>query len=321
MRDVGFITENTYTEKVSLLHAYWLSCGGTWKLHMPVPSVNLLLFAFPLAQLLSCEVAAESHMCLNQFSGATTTQQMWKQYFLCKSKAVPLHAMKTHGGEEVLLLLILNLGTRWGWVFSIMPQQCFTPRERAPWYPMHRRLGGPRAGLDAETRRKILCLCQGLNPGCPVHSQSLYWLSYPSSYTFSVVSPTLTTSVKEWRYLNTKSNNDSAYEISMEDTETCEVEATLVPVKRGVIWCTVIDLWNICNICQCNLCTVASINIMAALLKNVYTFTTVSYIFEDPVVSALESNRCYQQHLPSIMVRTVYWTHITTAKHNVKLQI
>jgi hypothetical protein len=33
---------------------------------------------------------------------------------------------------------------------------------------------GPRAGLDAETRRKILCLSRGSNPVCPVRSQSLY---------------------------------------------------------------------------------------------------------------------------------------------------
>jgi hypothetical protein len=32
----------------------------------------------------------------------------------------------------------------------------------------------PRAGLDAETRRKILCLCRESNPGRPVRSQSLY---------------------------------------------------------------------------------------------------------------------------------------------------
>jgi hypothetical protein len=31
---------------------------------------------------------------------------------------------------------------------------------------------GPRAGLDAKDRGKILCLCQGLNPGHPVHSQT-----------------------------------------------------------------------------------------------------------------------------------------------------
>jgi hypothetical protein len=31
-----------------------------------------------------------------------------------RQKKVPLHAMKALGGEEVWLLLILTLGTRWG---------------------------------------------------------------------------------------------------------------------------------------------------------------------------------------------------------------
>jgi hypothetical protein len=31
-----------------------------------------------------------------------------------KAKAVPLHAMKALGGEAIQLLLILDLGTRWG---------------------------------------------------------------------------------------------------------------------------------------------------------------------------------------------------------------
>jgi hypothetical protein len=33
---------------------------------------------------------------------------------LGKGKEIPLHAMEALGGEEVYLLLILNLGTRWG---------------------------------------------------------------------------------------------------------------------------------------------------------------------------------------------------------------
>jgi hypothetical protein len=40
---------------------------------------------------------------------------------------------------------------------------------------------GLRAGLDAEATGKFLCLCQGSNPGHPVHSQILYCLSYPGS--------------------------------------------------------------------------------------------------------------------------------------------
>jgi hypothetical protein len=33
---------------------------------------------------------------------------------------------------------------------------------------------GPSAGLDAEARGNILCLCRGLNPGRPVCSQTVY---------------------------------------------------------------------------------------------------------------------------------------------------
>jgi hypothetical protein len=40
---------------------------------------------------------------------------------------------------------------------------------------------GPRAGLDAEVRGKILCLCRESNPGRPVRSQTLILLSYPGS--------------------------------------------------------------------------------------------------------------------------------------------
>jgi hypothetical protein len=47
------------------------------------------------------------------------------------------------------------------------------PREKDP---THYTGGwvGHRAGLDAGTRRKILCPCRGSNPGRPVRSQSLY---------------------------------------------------------------------------------------------------------------------------------------------------
>jgi hypothetical protein len=36
-----------------------------------------------------------------------------REPFQPKAKAVPLHAMQALGGEEVQLLLILDLGTRW----------------------------------------------------------------------------------------------------------------------------------------------------------------------------------------------------------------
>jgi hypothetical protein len=74
-----------------------------------------------------------------------------------------------------------HMGTRWGWVVSITPQPCFTPRERTPGAHWTGGWVGPRVSLDTEARRKILYLCRGSNPSCPVCSQTLYWLSYPGS--------------------------------------------------------------------------------------------------------------------------------------------
>jgi hypothetical protein len=76
----------------------------------------------------------------------------------------------------------LNLGTRRGWVVSITPRPRFTPAERAPGTHCTGGWVGPRAGLDAEVRGKIPCLCRGSNPGRPVRSQTLYRLSYTGLY-------------------------------------------------------------------------------------------------------------------------------------------
>jgi hypothetical protein len=72
------------------------------------------------------------------------------------------------GGEEVELLLIHDLGTRWGWVVSITPLPRFTPGERTPGTHCTEGWVGPRAGLDTAARGKFLCLCRGSNPDRPV---------------------------------------------------------------------------------------------------------------------------------------------------------
>jgi hypothetical protein len=82
------------------------------------------------------------------------------------------------GGEEVLFLLILNLGTRWGWVVSVTPRPHFTPGERTSGTHWIGGWVGPRAGLDTGARRKILCPCRGSNSDRPARSQTLYHLSY-----------------------------------------------------------------------------------------------------------------------------------------------
>jgi hypothetical protein len=72
--------------------------------------------------------------------------------------------MKAPREEEVQLLLILNLGTRWGWLVSVTPRPRFTPGEKTPSTHWAGGWVAPRAGLDAGARRKILCLCRG-SPG------------------------------------------------------------------------------------------------------------------------------------------------------------
>jgi hypothetical protein len=71
-------------------------------------------------------------------------------------------------GEEVLLLLILDLCTRWGEWSASRPGRFFTPGERTPGTHCTGGWVGPRAGLDTEARGKILCPRRGSNPDRPI---------------------------------------------------------------------------------------------------------------------------------------------------------
>jgi hypothetical protein len=53
-------------------------------------------------------------------------------------------------------------------VVSITPRPRFTPGERTPGTHCTGGWVGPRAGLDADARGKILCPCRGSNPDRPV---------------------------------------------------------------------------------------------------------------------------------------------------------
>ena len=50
---------------------------------------------------------------------------------------------RTHRVSGVIAHLFLNLGTRRGYVVSIMPRPPLPPVKT--WYPLYRRLGGPRS--------------------------------------------------------------------------------------------------------------------------------------------------------------------------------
>jgi hypothetical protein len=81
-----------------------------------------------------------------------------------------------------------------GWVVSVTPRPRFSPGERIPGTHCTRGWVGPRVGLDAEARGKILTPLPGIEPRSPapsVRRQTLYWLSYPApflSYTFYISS-------------------------------------------------------------------------------------------------------------------------------------
>jgi hypothetical protein len=67
-------------------------------------------------------------------------------------------------------------------VESFTPRTLY-PRGKSPWYPLERRLGGPRAGLDNLEKRKFFTLTGlELQPlGRPARNQSLYRVCYPGS--------------------------------------------------------------------------------------------------------------------------------------------
>jgi hypothetical protein len=100
---------------------------------------------------------------------------------LCLTKH---HSMKTYWGSEGITPQILNLGTIWRWMVSFIPRPLYSG-ERSPGTHWIRGCVGPRAGLDAEEKRKIPSPRRESNSHLPARSQSLYRLSYPNKTTFS----------------------------------------------------------------------------------------------------------------------------------------
>jgi hypothetical protein len=58
-----------------------------------------------------------------------------------KIKAVPLHAIKVFGGEEVKLLLIHDLDTRWSEWSGSRPGRALTPGKEPPTPPIGQETG------------------------------------------------------------------------------------------------------------------------------------------------------------------------------------
>jgi hypothetical protein len=84
-----------------------------------------------------------------------------------KGKAVPLHAMEALGGRGDSYSFMTSALDGGEWSAS-RPGRAFTPGERTPGTHWTRGWVSPRAGLDTETRGKILCPRRESNPDRPV---------------------------------------------------------------------------------------------------------------------------------------------------------
>jgi hypothetical protein len=111
---------------------------------------------------------------------------LWRHQnsFVCKSEVIHvLNYLSTmpwkHMREWRHSSTVLDLGTRWKWVVSFTPLPLYT-RGKRPGIQWRGGWVGPRVGLDAVEKRKILH-CQKSNPGRAARSPSLHQLSYPDS--------------------------------------------------------------------------------------------------------------------------------------------
>jgi hypothetical protein len=83
-----------------------------------------------------------------------------KEYWhLFLRKVFPvLSYLLSHRGE---CRCILNLGSIWRRMFNVIPWRLYA-REKFPLHPLAKRVGGPRAALDAVGKRKVSYSCHEL---------------------------------------------------------------------------------------------------------------------------------------------------------------
>jgi hypothetical protein len=81
--------------------------------------------------------------------------------YIIKRKAVPRHPMKAHGGEEIQLLLIHDLGTRWDeWSASRTGRAL--PPGKGPAVPIGQEAGwAPEPVWTQRLEEKSFCFCRG----------------------------------------------------------------------------------------------------------------------------------------------------------------
>jgi hypothetical protein len=77
-----------------------------------------------------------------------------------KRKAVPQHTYRGAKGERMYNSYSFTTSALDGVSGQRHAPAAIYPRGKEPRYRLHRRLGGPTAGLDTEVRGKVSCLCR-----------------------------------------------------------------------------------------------------------------------------------------------------------------
>jgi hypothetical protein len=89
-----------------------------------------------------------------------------KRFMFSLSTLNPTHRwtpLKAYWGSGGIAPLILDLGTRWRWVVSFTTWPLY-PQGKSPWYPLDRRLGGPRNRSGRGGKAKKHLLLPGMEP-------------------------------------------------------------------------------------------------------------------------------------------------------------
>jgi hypothetical protein len=77
-------------------------------------------------------------------------------------KFIPLHIMKTNQGSRGIVPHILNIGTRWRWMFNFTSQLLY-PQERT-WFSWNRGWVFTIDGLEVLAKRKLSCTLLQFKP-------------------------------------------------------------------------------------------------------------------------------------------------------------
>jgi hypothetical protein len=105
---------------------------------------------------------------------------------LCLTKH---HVMENYWRSGGIPPRILDLRTRRRWVVSFTSRPLYTPG-KSPWYPLDRRLGGPRPFLNTVVKKRIPSPRRKLNPRTPIDqpgASSLYRLNYRGSHQYPLI--------------------------------------------------------------------------------------------------------------------------------------